>query len=134
MTGNKIGQPVRIAAYAVAVAASALMTATVSSERLVAFASVPSALGFGLLLGVALAGVALGVVRIAAPAGCGTFAIAALAVAVLAYVLVGVVEAGTRVTFAGALVGGVLAMLAAGAVFTLFDENRGAPAKRSVDE
>jgi uncharacterized membrane protein YvlD (DUF360 family) len=122
VTRSFAGHAVRLPAYAVAVAASGLLTATLSQSRLVAFDSPAAALGFGLALGLVLAGIAPGLERLTAPVGCVSFAVAALAVSVLAFALVGSWLPGFRATFAGALVGGTLATLAAGAVFSLFDE------------
>lgn len=134
MIRGSLGTAIRLASYAVAVAASGLLATTISQERLVAFGSAPAALAFGLLLGGVLAAVAPLLNRVAPPAGCFGFAVVALALGVLVYALVGTALPGFRVTFAGSIVGGVLAMLAAGAVFSLLDERPLGEAQAAGDD
>lgn len=117
-----VGWGVRFVAYAVAAAVSTLAVATISEDRLLRFANVPSAAAFALLLGFALFAISAALQRLPALAGCGSYAVAGLVVALLVYALSGMAAPGMRVTFAGSLVGAALAMAAGGAVYTLLDE------------
>ncbi len=129
----EVGWVVRYVAYAVAAAVSALLVATISQDRLLRFANVPAAAGFALLLGLALFAVALALRRFPALAGCGSYAVAGLVVAMLVYSLSGLAAPGMRVTFAGSLVGALLAMAAGGAVYSLLDEPPGNQARSGSD-
>lgn len=128
-----VGWVVRFVAYAVAAAVSALTVATVSQDRLLGFANVPSAAGFALLLGSALFAISAAMRRLPTIAGCGSYAVAGLVVAMLVYSLSGVAAPGMRVTFAGSLVGAALAMAAGGAVYSLLDEPSKPQGRQEVD-
>ncbi len=129
----RVGWGIRFAAYAIAAAVSALAVATISEERLLRFANVPAAAAFALLLGLALFAIAAVLHRAPALAGCGTYAVAGLVVALLVYSLSGMAAPGMRVTFAGSLVGALLAMAAGGAVYTLLDEGPAGGEGRGTD-
>jgi hypothetical protein len=122
VTSGAAWQAVRLPLYAVAAAASVLLVVTVFRQRLVAFESATAMLGFGLLLGVLLGAIAPALHRLSVQAGCGMFAVASLALAVVVYALLGSVLPGMAVTFAGSLLGGAVATCACGVVFSLLDE------------
>ena len=112
----------RTVAYLIGAAVSALLVATLSSERLVGYASVPSVALFALALGLACSAIAPLMARLVAPVGCLPFAGVAFAVCALLFWLFGAVSPGMAVTPLGAVVGAAIATIAAGAVFTVLDE------------
>jgi len=113
---------IRTTAYLLGAAVSALLVATLSSQRLVGYASVPAVAVFALALGLACSAIAPLMARLVSPVGCLPFAGASFVVCAALFWLFGAVSPGVVVTPLGAVVGAAIATAAAGAVFTVLDE------------
>lgn len=112
---------IRIFAYAVAAAIAALATSTISQEWF-SFTSRESVLLFGLAMGVINAYIKPVVRTISIPLTCLTFGVFALVVNALLFALGAAIIPGIEVSAWGAVAGSLIASLAAGLMFSVFDE------------
>lgn len=112
---------VRILAYALAAIVAALATSTISREWF-SFDSSQSVLIFGAVMGVINAYIKPAVRFISIPITCLTFGVFALVVNALLFALGAAVVPGIEISTWGAVVGAIFASLAAGLMFSVFDE------------
>lgn len=112
---------VRIFAYALAAIVAALATSTISSEWF-SFDSSESVLLFGAVMGVINAFIKPAVRFISIPITCLTFGLFALLINALLFALGAALVPGIEVSNWGAVVGAIISSLAAGLMFSVFDE------------
>lgn len=112
---------IRIIAYAIAAVVAALATATIS-ERLFSFESAETVIVFGIVMGVINAFIRPVVRLLSLPITCLTFGLFSLVVNAGLFALGAWIVPGIVVSWVGALVGSVIASLAAGIIFSVIDE------------
>lgn len=112
---------VRIFAYALAAIVAALATSTISQEWL-SYDTSQSVLLFGAVMGVINAFIKPVVRLISLPLTCLTFGLFALVVNALLFALGAAVVPGIEINNWGAVVGAIFSSLAAGLMFSVFDE------------
>lgn len=112
---------VRILAYALAAIVAALATATISREWF-SFDSRESVMIFGAVMGVINAFIRPVVRLISLPLTCLTFGLFAFVINALLFALGAYVVPGIELTAAGAVLGSLIASIAAGLMFSVFDE------------
>lgn len=112
---------VRIFAYALAAIVAALATSTISDEWF-SFDSSESVLLFGAIMGVINAFIKPVVRFISIPLTCLTFGLFALLINAVLFALGAALVPGIEVSNWGAVVGAVISSLAAGLMFSVFDE------------
>ena len=112
---------VRIIAYALAAIVAALATSTISREWF-SFDSSESVMLFGVLMGVINAYIKPVVKLISIPLTCLTFGLFALVINAGLFALGAALLPGIEITVAGAVVGSIIASVAAGLMFSVFDE------------
>lgn len=112
---------VRIFAYALAAIVAALATSTISNEWF-NFDSSESVLLFGAAMGVINAYIKPVVKMISVPLSCLTFGLFALVINAGLFALGAYVIPGVELTWQGAVIGSVIASVAAGLMFSVFDE------------
>lgn len=112
---------VRIFAYGLAAIVAALATSTISRSWL-SFDSSQSILVFGAVMGFINAFIKPVVRMISIPLTCLTFGLFALVVNALMFALGAALVPGIDVSNWGAVVGAIISSLAAGMMFSVFDE------------
>ncbi|MCO5226457.1 MAG: phage holin family protein [Thermomicrobiales bacterium] len=112
---------VRILAYALAAIVAALATATISSEWF-SFDSRESVMIFGAVMGVINAFIRPVVRLVSLPLTCLTFGLFAFVINALLFAMGAYVVPGIELTAAGAVLGSLIASIAAGLMFSVFDE------------
>lgn len=112
---------VRIFAYALAAIVAALATSTISSEWF-SFDSSESVLVFGAVMGVINAFIKPVVRLISLPITCLTFGLFALVVNAVLFAAGAAIVPGIEISNWGAVVGAIISSLAAGLMFSVFDE------------
>lgn len=112
---------VRIFAYALAAIVAALATSTISREWL-SFDSSQSIILFGAVMGVINAFIKPVVRLISLPLTCLTFGAFALVVNALLFALGAALVPGIDINTWGAIMGAIFSSLAAGLMFSVFDE------------
>jgi putative membrane protein len=112
---------VRIFAYALAAMVAALATSTISQEWF-SFDSSESVLIFGAVMGVINAYIKPVVRFISIPITCLTFGLFALVVNALLFALGAALVPGIEASTWGAFAGAIIASLAGGLIFSVFDE------------
>lgn len=112
---------VRIFAYALAAIVAALATSTIS-DGWFSFDSSESVLLFGAVMGVINAFIKPVVKMISLPLTCLTFGLFAVVINALMFALGAALVPGIEVSTWGAVVGAIFASLAAGLMFSVFDE------------
>ncbi len=112
---------VRIFAYALAAIVAALATSTISDEWF-SFDSSESVLLFGAIMGVINAFIKPVVRFISIPLTCLTFGLFSLLINAVLFALGAALVPGIEVSNWGAVVGAVISSLAAGLMFSVFDE------------
>lgn len=115
------GNMVRIFAYALAAIVAALATSTISDEWF-SFDSSESVLLFGAIMGVINAFIKPVVRFISIPLTCLTFGLFSLLINAVLFALGAALVPGIEVSNWGAVVGAVISSLAAGLMFSVFDE------------
>lgn len=108
--------------YAIAATAAALAMGTVAPQ-LIRIEDAPSAMVFGVAIGVANSVVKPVVNMLAIPISCLTFGLFALVVNVGLYYGVGRIAPGMEITWWGAIFGSILTSLAAGLMYAIVDES-----------
>jgi putative membrane protein len=111
----------RIIAYALAAVVAALATATIS-ERFFSFDAAESVLFFGIAMGVINAFIKPIVSFLSMPISCLTFGLFAFVINAGLFALGAFVVPGIEVTWAGAVIGSVIASVAGGIMFSVIDE------------
>lgn len=112
---------VRIFAYALAAIVAALATSTISRDWF-SFDSSESVLLFGAVMGFINAFIKPVVRVISIPLTCLTFGLFALLINALLFALGGAIVPGIEISNWGAVAGAIIASLAAGLMFSVFDE------------
>lgn len=112
---------VRIFAYALAAIVAALATSTISKEWF-SFDSSESVLLFGAVMGVINAFIKPVVRLISIPITCLTFGLFALVINAVLFAVGAALVPGIEVSNWGAVVGAIISSLAAGLMFSVFDE------------
>lgn len=112
----------RLVAYVVAAATAALLVATISQQRLVAYESRSAVVLFALVLGLLNAVVKPLLRLLTLPLTCLTFGLFALVLNAGLFAIAARVTPGMTVTVWGAVIGAVIASVAGGVIFSLFDE------------
>lgn len=112
---------VRIFAYALAAIVAALATSTISSEWF-SFDSSASVLIFGAVMGMINAFIKPIVRTISIPITCLTFGLFSLVINAVLFALGAAIAPGIEVSNWGAVAGAIIASLAAGLMFSVFDE------------
>lgn len=112
----------RIVVYIAAAAVGALVVATISEQRLVAYESEAALAVFAILLGLLNATIVPVVRLLTLPISCLTFGLFALLVNAGAFALAATLTAGMTVTFWGAIVGAIAVSVAGGVIYSLVDE------------
>lgn len=112
---------VRIFAYALAAIVAALATSTIS-QAWFNFDSSQSVLLFGAVMGVINAFIKPIVKMISLPLTCLTFGLFAVVINAGLFALGAYVIPGVEITTQGAFLGSIIASLAAGLMFSVFDE------------
>lgn len=112
---------VRIFAYALAAIVAALATSTISQEWF-SFDSSESVLLFGAVMGVINAFIKPIVRFISIPITCLTFGIFALVINAVLFAAGAAIVPGIEVSNWGAVAGAIISSLAAGLMFSVFDE------------
>ena len=112
----------RFVAYAIAAAVAALLAASISQERFVSYASVETIAVFALVMALLNTSI-VPVLRVATyPVTCLTFGLFALLLNAGVFGLAALVAPGMAVTFWGAVLGGIIASITSGVVYSLMDE------------
>lgn len=112
---------VRIFAYALAAMVAALATSTISKEWF-SFDSSQSVLVFGAVMGVIDAFIRPLVRTISIPVTCLTFGLFAFVINALLFALGASIVPGIELTMPGAILGSLISSVAAGLIFSVFDE------------
>lgn len=112
---------VRILAYALAAIVAALATATISRNWF-SFDSTESVMIFGAVMGVINAFIRPVVKLISLPITCLTFGLFAFVINAGLFALGGSIVPGVEVNMWGAVIGSLIASVAAGIMFSVFDE------------
>lgn len=112
---------IRIVAYAVAAIVATLIVAQFA-PRLISFESQQAVIIFGLITGVINAFIKPLVKLLTLPITCLTFGLFAIVVNAGLFALGSYLTPGLEMTWVGALVGSLLASLAAGLIFSVVDE------------
>ncbi len=112
---------VRILAYALAAIVAALATATISRTWF-DFDSSQSVMLFGAVMGLINAYIKPVVKLISLPLSCLTFGLFALVINAGLFALGAYILPGIDITWQGAVIGSVIASIAAGLMFSVFDE------------
>lgn len=112
---------VRIFAYALAAIVAALATSTISNEWF-SFDSSESVLLFGAVMGVIDAFIKPIVRFVSIPLTCLTFGLFALVINAVLFAVGAALVPGIEVSNWGAVVGAIISSLAAGLMFSVFDE------------
>lgn len=112
----------RFAAYVVAAAVAALLVASISERRLVAYESRTAVTIFALLLGAMNAIVKPLLRLLTLPLTCLTFGLFALLLNAGLFALAARLTPGMTVTFWGAAIGAAVASVTGGVIFSLLDE------------
>lgn len=112
---------IRILAYALAAIVAALATSTLS-QKWFSFDSTQAVMLFGAAMGVINAFIRPVVRLISLPLTCLTFGLFAVVINAALFWLGGFIVPGIEVNTIGAVVGAIIASLAAGIMFSVFDE------------
>ncbi len=112
----------RFAGYVVAAAVAALLVASISERRLVAYESRTAVTIFALLLGAMNAIVKPLLRLLTLPLTCLTFGLFALLLNAGLFALAARLTPGMTVTFWGAAIGAAVASVTGGVIFSLLDE------------
>lgn len=112
----------RLIAYVLAAAVAALLVASISERRLVAYESRSAVTVFALVLGVMNATVKPVLRLLTLPLSCLTFGLFALLLNAGLFALAARLTPGMTVSFWGAVIGAAIASVTGGVIFSLFDE------------
>jgi len=112
----------RLTAYVVAAAVAALLVASISERRLVAYESRTAVVAFALVLGAINAVVKPLLRLLTLPLTCLTFGAFALVLNAGLFALAARLTPGMTVTLWGAVVGAIVVSVAGGVIFSLIDE------------
>ena len=112
----------RFVAYAIAAAVAALLAASISQERLVSYSSVEAVAVFALAMGLLDTSIVPVLRVVTFPLTCLTFGLFALLLNAGVFGLAALVAPGMVVTFWGAVLGGIIASITSGVVYSLMDE------------
>lgn len=117
------GGPIwRVIGYVVAAAVAALLLATISEQRLVAYESRGAVVVFALVLGLLNALVKPVLRLLTLPLTCLSFGLFALVLNAGLFALAARATPGVTVTLWGAVIGAIIASVAGGVIFSLVDE------------
>jgi len=113
---------IRLLAYIVAGMASVLILGTIFGNRMVSYDSQIAVLVFGAALGLLEYFIKPVITLISLPSTCLTFGLFALVINAGFFGLAAWVVPGVGVTWLGAVVGGAIASVLAGIIYSVFDE------------
>lgn len=113
---------IRLLAYIVAGMASVLILGTIFGDRMVDYQSQIAVLVFGAALGLFEYFIKPIISLISLPITCLTFGLFALVINAVFFGLAAWVVPGVNVTWLGAFVGGAIASVLAGIIYSVFDE------------
>jgi putative membrane protein len=113
---------IRLLAYIVAGMASVLILGTIFGNRMVSYDNQIAVLVFGAALGLLEYFIKPVIALISLPITCLTFGLFALVINAAFFGLAAWVVPGVGVTWLGALVGGAIASVLAGIIYSVFDE------------
>lgn len=112
----------RLVAYVLAAAVAALLVASISERRLIAYESRAAVVTFALVLGVLNATVKPVLRLLTLPLTCLTFGLFALLLNAGLFALAARLTPGMTVSIWGAVIGAAVASVTGGVIFSLFDE------------
>ncbi|HET7092804.1 MAG TPA: phage holin family protein, partial [Thermomicrobiales bacterium] len=112
----------RFVAYAIGGAVAALLVATISQQRLVAYDNVQTIALFAIVIGLLNATIVPVLRFVSFPLTCLTFGLFALVINACVFAVAAAIAGGMTVSFWGAVIGALLTSVASGAIFSVLDE------------